>query len=411
LKRDAVLRHQHNRAAAGTGRTLEKVDFSLADGSALLKRLRMLWVLRWIPQRLAYQIALAVLIAWLPLLILTAYQGAAFGNTVQVPFLVDLVQYARFLVALPCAIALGHYVNPRLASVLNSFLQGNIVTDKDVPRFEAAIVRAKTLRSSIIAEVVILALVFLYTSLRLHRESSTDISSWHYARHGALISATAADWWFLWVSMPLLLFGWFLWGWRLGVWTYLLFRISRLDLRVVATHPDRTGGLNFIQVGMRRFSVLVFAISCILCASIGEEILFNGATLRSYELELALFFLMCLAVILGPLMMFTPILIRSKLEYWGKYGPLAGSYVQGFDEKWFVQADYRHHSLLGSPDLQSLADLRHSYAGISEMRTVLVSRTTVGIFGIAYVVPAIPLLASVISFRRVLSEVYVLLLK
>ena len=224
---------------------MEKVEFSLADGSALLKRLRMLWVFRWIPQKLACQIALAVLIAWLPLLILTAHQGAAFGNTVQVPFLVDLVQYARFLVALPCAIALGRYINPRLTSVLNSFLKGNIVTDKDFPRFEAAIVRAKALRSSIIAEVVILALVFLYTSLRLHRESATDISSWHYARHGALISATAADWWFLWVSMPLLLFGWFLWGWRLGVWAYLLFRISRLDLRVVATHPDRTGGPEF----------------------------------------------------------------------------------------------------------------------------------------------------------------------
>ena len=136
--------------------------------------------------------------------------------------------------------------------------------------------------------------------------------------NGALISETLADWWFLWVSMPLFLFAWFLWAWRLGVWAYLLFRISRLELRVVATHPDRVGGLNFVNVGMRRFSVLVFAISSILCASIGEEILFNGASLHSYELELALFFLICLAVILGPLMIFTPILIRSKLKYWGE---------------------------------------------------------------------------------------------
>jgi len=389
---------------------LERVEFSLADGSAVIKRLRMVEAFRWIPQKLTCHIALAVSIAWLPLLVLTAYQGAALGDTVQVPFLVDMVQYARFLVALPCAIALGQYVNPRLASVLNSFLKGNIVREKDRPCFEAAIVQAKALRSSVVVELIILALVYLYMSLRLHRESSSDISSWHYVRHGASISATAADWWFLWVSMPLLLFAWFLWAWRLGVWAYLLFRISRLDLRVVATHPDRTGGLGFVQVGMRRFSVLVFAISSILCASIGEEIVFSGATLRSYELDLAVFFLICLAVILGPLMIFTPTLIRSKLAYWGRYGRFAGNYVQGFDDKW-GQADDRRHSPLGSPDIQSLADLRHSYAGISEMRIVLPNRTTVGIFAIAYVVPAIPLLASVISFREVLSEVYSLLLK
>ena len=211
--------------------------------------------------------------------------------------------------------------------------------------------------------------------------------------------------------MPLLLFGGFLWAWRLGLWAYLLFRISRLDLRVVATHPDGVGGLNFVNVGMRRFSVLVFALSSILCASIGGDILFNGTSLHSYELELVFFFLICLAVILGPLIVFTPILIQSKLKYWGSYGPLASSYVQGFDEKWILQTDYSRQDLLGSPDIQSLADLRHSYASISQMRTLLPNRTTIGIFAIAYIVPALPLLASVISLRRVLSEVYVLLLK
>jgi len=262
-----------------------------------------------------------------------------------------------------------------------------------------------------IAELVILAFVYVYTSLGLHRELSTNISSWNHPRNGALISETAANWWFLWVSMPLLLFGGFIWAWRLGLWAYLLFRISRLELRVIATHPDGAGGLNFVQTGMRRFSVLVFAISSILCASIGDEILFNGASLRSYELELTFFFLICLAVILGPLMVFTPTLIRSKLEGWKEYGPLASSYVQGFDEKWISQTDYSRQNLLGSPDIQSLADLRHSYAGISQMRTLLPNRTTIGIFAMAYTVPALPLLASVISLRRILSEVFTLLLK
>jgi hypothetical protein len=390
---------------------LQNVEFSLADGSALIKRLGRLALFRWIPQNLAYEILLAVVIAWVPLLIFTAYEGLALSDKIQIPFLADLVQYARFLVALPCALALGKFVNPRLRNVLNSFLRSGIVSVKDSDRFENVISRGTALKDSIIAELVILALVYFYTSLGLHRDISAGISSWHNPGNGVLVSETAAHWWFLWVSMPLLIFTWFLWVWRLAVWTYLLFRISRLDLRLVATHPDRVGGLAFVQVGMRRFSVLVFGISSILCASIGEEILFNGASLRSYELELASFFLICLAVILGPLMIFTPVLIRSKLKYWASYGPLASSYVQGFDEKWILQTSYARENILGSPDIQSLADLRNSYAGISEMRTLLPNRTTIGIFAVAYTLPVLPLLASVISLRQILSEVYTLLLK
>jgi hypothetical protein len=306
---------------------------------------------------------------------------------------------------------LGPFLNPRLRGVLNSFLKRGIVTGSDLSRFESAISRAKTLTSSIVAEVVIVALVYGYTSLSLHRNRSLSITSWYHPGKGVFISDTAANWWFLWVSMPLLLFAWFLWAWRLGVWAYVLFRISRLKLRVVATHPDRTGGLAFIHVGMRRFSVLVFGISSILSASIGDEILFNGGALASYELELVSFFLICLAVILGPMLFFTPTLIRAKLQYWGWYGSLASSYVQGFDEKWIFQRGRSGESLLGTPDIQSLADLSHSYAGIGEMRTLLANRNTIGIFAIAFIVPALPLLTSVISLRRILSEVFSLLLK
>ena len=392
------------------GGFLLKVAFSLADGSALIKGLRRLGF-RWIPRHWTQKIIVATLIAWAPLLILSAYEGFAWGNKVQIPFLVDMVQYARFLVALPCAIALGEYVNPRLEAILNSFLKSGIVLSKDFPSYENAISRARVLTSSIIPELVILALVYAYASLGLQREGAAAISSWNHPGAEASMSTTAASLWFLFVSMPLLLFTWFLWVWRLCVWAYLLFQISRLDLRVVATHPDCGGGLNFVHVGMRRFSVLFFGISSILSASIGEEIVFSGASLHSYELELAVFFFICLAVILGPVLVFTPILIRSKLEYWGKYAPLASDYVQGFDAKWIEQKDYATQRLLGSSDIQSLADLRHSYAGIAEMRTVLANKNTVAIFAFAYVVPTLPLLASVISLRRILSEVYSLLLK
>ena len=85
--------------------------------------------------------------------------------------------------------------------------------------------------------------------------------------------------------------------------------------------------------------------------------------------------------------------------------------LQAILANFHTDTDRPRESILGSPDIQSLADLRNSYAGITEMRTLLPNRTTVGILAIAYVLPVLPLLASVISLRRVLSEVYGLLLK
>ncbi len=107
---------------------VQTVEFSLDDGSVLIKRLRSLRLFHWIPEHVIYQIMLAVLIAWVPLLVLTAKAGAALGHRVQIPLLVDLVQYARFMVALPCAIALGPYINPRLKNVLNGFLSGGVLS-------------------------------------------------------------------------------------------------------------------------------------------------------------------------------------------------------------------------------------------------------------------------------------------
>jgi hypothetical protein len=217
--------------------------------------------------------------------------------------------------------------------------------------------------------------------------------------------------WYLWVSLPVFTFVWLRWVWRTLIWAYLLFRISRLKLRLTATHPDHAGGLAFVSVGQRRFAVLVLATSALVSASIAEEILFSGASLRSYEPELTAFFLVCILVVMGPLLVFTPLMIQAKLRDWGKYGVLAAEYTQAFDNKWIQGKNPAHDALLGSSDIQSLADLKNSYEGISQMRVLLPDRQTIVVLLIAYILPLVPLLATVIPLRQILSEMLKLLMK
>jgi hypothetical protein len=155
----------------------------------------------------------------------------------------------------------------------------------------------------------------------------------------------------------------------------------------------------------------VFAISCLLSASIAEEILFKGASLRSYEPELTAFFFVCILVVMGPLIVFTPHMIQAKLRDWGKYGILAAKYTQEFDDKWIQKKSPLHETLLGSSDIQSLADMKNSYEGISQMRVLLPDRQTIVVLLIAYVLPLTPLLTTIIPLRSILSELFKLLMK
>jgi hypothetical protein len=323
-----------------------------------------------------------------------------------------LIQHARFLVALPIAIWAEGYISAKFESVLNRFITANMVSGQDIPRLEKAISRAHSLKDSVLAEVLILALAYLYITLSLHRSLSPGLMSWHQlgARTGSEMLI-----WYQWVSMPIFTFTWLRWVWRQMIWTYLLFQISRLRLRLIATHPDHAGGLAFVSVGQRRFAVLIFATSALVSASIAEEILFGGASLRTFEPELTAFFIVCILVVMGPLIVFTPHLIQAKLRDWSEYGILAAIYTQAFDDKWIQNNKSPHQQsregLLGSPDIQSLADMKNSYEGVSQMRVLLPDRQTIVVLMLAYVLPIAPLLVTVIPLRQILSELFKLLAK
>jgi hypothetical protein len=68
--------------------------------------------------------------------------------------------------------------------------------------------------------------------------------------------------------------------------------------------------------------------------------------------------------------MFTPQLTRAKRNGLSQYGLLASRYVDGFEQKWVVGNAAEGGELLGSADIQSLADLGNSYAAVRDMRLV-----------------------------------------
>ena len=72
-------------------------------------------------------------------------------------------------------------------------------------------------------------------------------------------SRASAAGWFAYVVRPIflaLLMGWL---WRILLVAWWFWRFGRLDLSLVPTHPDRTGGLAFVEKLPGAFSMVTFA--------------------------------------------------------------------------------------------------------------------------------------------------------
>jgi hypothetical protein len=115
--------------------------------------------------------------------------------------------------------------------------------------------------------------------------------------------------------------------------------------------------------------------------------------------EIVGFVALFVLLILGPLGVFTPTLLQAKRKGLGEYGVLASRYVQGFEGKWIRGCAPKHEEILGSGDIQSLADLGNSYAIVQEMHVVPFGIEDVTPLVVASVVPLLPLLLTVFSLQ------------
>src|SRR5688572_24471640 len=76
-------------------------DFSLVLGGPLFYLLRRTWLAGDGLELVRRRIVALCSLTWLPLLILSAWEGNAWGAAATLPFLLDAEAHVRFLVALP----------------------------------------------------------------------------------------------------------------------------------------------------------------------------------------------------------------------------------------------------------------------------------------------------------------------
>ena len=214
------------------------------------------------------RIVVISLFAWLPLLLLSLLEGRVLGDTVVVPFLLDVEVHVRYLVALPLLIGAELVVHRRMRSLVKLFLERRLIPEPAMARFEAAIASAFRLRNSVLAEVLLIAVVYGVGVLIVWRQfTALDTTTWYATPSAAGSRLSLAGMWYGYVSLPLFQFMLCRWYFRVFIWARFLWQVSRIELSLVPTHPDRVGGLGFLSNAAYAFALLALAHGTLLPAN------------------------------------------------------------------------------------------------------------------------------------------------
>jgi hypothetical protein len=302
--------------------------------------------------------------------------------------------HVRLLLVIPLLFVCESWVDPRMAAFVATIARTGVVPPGAKAALDAEVARTRRRADAWWPEAAcLLAVIGLQvTGSRLHPYGATD--SYDPSR-----TALAALLYFF-VGMILFRFLMFRWAWKLALWGWFLWRVSRLDLRLIPGHPDRAGGLGPLEGVHERFIPLVAALSVLECASLAESISTGTLAATGIYPWLTTVLLVDGTLFLGPLLVFTDKLWAGRTKGVGLYMGLAARYVTEFEAKWIGGNVPEGEPLLGTADLQSLADLANAVGVVKRMRWITVGPRLLTMITVAAVVPFTPLLL----FRYPIAE-------
>jgi hypothetical protein len=381
-------------------------DFSLVLGGPIFQFFRRTHLEGDHLELLRRRVIVITLLAWLPLLLLSVFTSPSGGA--RLSFLHDIEVHARFLVVLPILVGGELLVHLRIRPVVRRFVERQIVRPQELPRFDNAIESAVRMRNSVPVELGLLLVVYTLGMWIWSSRVGLNTSTW-YVNAGGRWNLTPAGYWYVFVSIPIVQFILLRWYFRLLIWFRFLWQVSRMDLHLIPTHPDRCAGLAFLGKSSYAFGPILFAQGAMLAGLVASRVLYRGENLLSFKFQIGGFVVFFVLVILGPLLTFTPQMAEARRKGLADYGLLAQRYVESFEQKWVVRNPTTSEELLGAADIQSLADLGNSYALVRDMRPVPFGLDDITRLAAATAAPLVPLLLTIFPADELLLRIIKLL--
>lgn len=396
-----------NSAAGGVAAPVtwpELENFSLVLGGPLYQLLRKVRLEERVEDHLLRRIVVICAIIWLPLPLFCLMEGTLLGG-VPIPFIGDIETHVRFLVVVPLLIVAELLIHLRMRAIVPQFLERGLVPEAALERFRAAILSALKLRNSVGLELLLVAVIFPLAYYVRSHFLALESSTWYATVADGEVAATHAGLWFWWISNPVFQFLLVRWYLRLFIWGRFLWQVSRIELALIPTHPDRNGGLGFLGASAYAMSPLLAAHGAAIAGYFANRIFYEGASLADFKLEIVVLVALLMLFVLGPLCVFGPKIMAAKRSGLREYGNLAAELCRQFDHKWVRSSDRPGQAMLGAPDMSALADFQSAVSVIREMRALPFGRDTLTQLTLATVLPFVPLLLTMIPLEQLLDRI------
>ena len=352
------------------------------------------------------RVVVIALLAWLPLLVLVTAQGHLLQG-VAVPFVRDIETHVRLLVVIPLLLLAEVQARRFLPTVVQEFPRRGLVPAEAMPRFEAAVASSSRLRNSAWAEAALLVLVYaVFMGVIWRQYGSTYASTWFATTTPAGTQLTLAGYWLVFVSLPIVQFlvlRWYLW---ILAWARFLWQVSRIRLTLAPTHPDRAGGLGFLESSGQIFLMVALAHGALAAGPLASLILFKGAALTEFADVLTRS---------SPgWRSWSTARCSSSCRSWWRRRRSASSSTAGWPSVtcasstrsgWTI-GPTPDEPLVGSADIQSLADLGNAYNVVEGLRLAPISYVAVLRLAAATLAPVAPLLLTMVPLNELVLRLF-----
>jgi hypothetical protein len=353
--------------------------------SSLGRSWRFLDLLHAASARVRTFAAIAVVVAWAPPALLSALRG----RVAFLSFLTDYATQTRFLIILPLVILAAPWLNKRLAKV-SGHLKG-FVLEGQLSDFEANWASFERLGNSMAAEVVMVLLTY-GLALGLGRYISPEggeIVAW-WKGGGVFSWFSPAGTWALFISYPILVSLTLLWLWRQLLWTRFMRAVARLDLRLIAAHPDNLGGIGFLESALRGQHPFSFCLGLGLTGAVANRVIHHGEKLIAFGPVAGVLVVVVLLTCVAPYFVFTPVLTRMRHRGLLKYGAFARTAGEHFEKKWIDGPDSLNQDVLMVADFSAIHDLYGVVSNVNDISVVPVNRADLYALLLVAFIPTIP---------------------
>jgi hypothetical protein len=358
------------------------------------------------PKGAARLAAAALAVTWLPMVALAAIQGLALPGGTETPLLLDPTVWARLVIGIPALVIVGPLIASRMAPAIEEL--GRLVPKEHEGEFQSALRGLQSLSRSWAPDLVLFAIAALTSWVALHATSAIQTADWRTLPASG--APSLARTWSAAVALPIFQFLVMRWGWRIILWWGFLMRVGRMGLQLLPIHPDGFAGLGFLGEAQSAFFFLAIPLSLIFSTHVVLASMRNGEDLRGYEAPGAAFVVLCAVALMGPALSFVGLLVGARRKAIFEYGRLGQSYVSQFDQKW-VRGGAPSEPLLGTADIQSLADIANSMKVVRELSIIPFQRRHLALFGACIVLPVVPPLLMVMPLSTILARVAAIVAK